>query len=115
MTDPATSYARAVAGCDAAHAAALLDAIATAIFDASRLADADCVALRTSEITDALIRSLCLVLALRPEARVPSQLRHLVDDIARRVRTGVKECRDDEEFRQVISRFFDGADRGGCA
>jgi hypothetical protein len=110
-----TSYERATASYDAAHAAALLEAIATAILQASRVSDAECVAIRTSEMTDALVQALTLVLALRPEARVPSQLRHLVDDIARRLRSGALACRSDPEFNGLVRTWFDGGDRGGNA
>jgi hypothetical protein len=110
-----TTYDRAARGYDAAFNAALQDAIATAIFDTSRVTDANAVAIRTTETTDALVVALAGVLALRPEARVPSQLRHLVGDIARRLRRNVAQFRSDEEFRSAVAGWFDDSEQGGTA
>jgi hypothetical protein len=116
MTDAArTTYERATRSYDAAHQRQLLEAIATAIFETSRVTDANAVVLRSGEITDALATALASVLAMRPEARVPSQLRALTDEIGRKLRRDAERFRTDEEFRNLVAGWFDGNDVGGRA
>jgi hypothetical protein len=114
---PRTTYERAVRRShDAELVQTLLHAIVEAIFEASRVSDAKAVVLRTGELTDALVVALASVLALRPEGRVPSQLRMLTEDIGRRLRRDVAQFRNDAEFIRTIATWFDDdAKLGGSA
>jgi hypothetical protein len=114
--DPAdirTSYVRAVAGYDDHFKRELVEQISTAIFEASITTDAKACALRTGESTDALVTVLGFVLAMRPEAKVPSQLRVPTEEIGKRLLRDVKAFR--ETHPDFDRSLFHGIDVGGRA
>jgi hypothetical protein len=107
MSAARTSYAQAVRGYDEIFQRALGEQITRAIFEASIVTDANACAIRTGE-TDALVAVLATIIALRPEAKVPSQLRTLCEDIGKRLLQDVKS------FREPIStRGFSAAPMSG--
>jgi hypothetical protein len=108
-----TTYARAVAGYDEAFQRALAEVITKAIFDVSTATDAKVCAIRTGETTDALVAVLATVIALRPEARVASQLRGLCEDLGKRLLRDVRSFR--ERNPDWDKGFFHGKNVEGSA
>jgi hypothetical protein len=104
-----TTYGRACAG----FKHALGEAITRAIFDISTAVDCNVCAIRTGETTDALVGILATIIALRPEARVPSQLRELTEQIGKRLLRDVRDFR--ERNPDFDKTFFRGNDVGGRA
>jgi hypothetical protein len=115
MSAPAarTTYGRAVAGYDDDFKRELAEQITTAIFEASIVTDAKACAIRTGETTDALVTVLATLIAMRPEAKVPSQLRTLCEDIGRRLHRDVKAFH--ETNPDFGKDFFRGSDVEGRA
>jgi starvation-inducible outer membrane lipoprotein len=87
--------------------------ILESIIAASRCTDADIVALRTSEIIEALLKTLTL--ALSPCARTPTQLRATSKTLAKRLRHLTREALADPVFQETRKSFFNGGDVGGHA
>jgi hypothetical protein len=114
MSSARTSYARAAAGYDDEHEAALVEAIMAAIAQASVVADANALVLRTGETASALLTVLAATLALSPEAvRSPTAIRKLTDEIRRRLLLRVTRAQAEADaFR---ARCFTGTDVGGNA
>jgi hypothetical protein len=113
--DPRFTYARAAAGYDDEFEGELTREILTAITKVSRVADADCLCIRTGEIIVALITNLAGMLALTPYAvRAPTTLRKTVDEIAKHLRRKAAEAAADPETRAFRDRCF-GPDVGGHA
>jgi hypothetical protein len=117
MTDAArTPYARATQGYDCEHERELLAAITNAIIASSMISDANVCALRTAEITSALLTALASVLALSPTiTRSPSQIRKTLDELRRRLCRRHAEAERSDDLREFVSRCFTGADVGGRA
>jgi hypothetical protein len=88
-----TDFRRATAGYDEDFERALVDEIANAIGLASLVTDANVLALRTGETIAALATCMAATLALCPDADVPSQLRHRVDQLAKRIRRDAARAR----------------------
>ena len=101
-SSPNTSHARAVAGYDPEFEAALAEAIFATIASASMLTDRNTVALRSSETVAALVSVLVTIAATRPGMDVPSVRREFTEQLAKRVRRGLAQCRDDADFREAV-------------
>jgi hypothetical protein len=91
--DRRTSFERAYSGFDPDFERVLVEEITRAIGLASIVTDANVMALRTGETVSALANVLATVLALCPDADVPSRLRERVDEIARRIRRDAARAR----------------------
>ena len=104
-----TTFERACAGYDPAFERALADAITRAIANASLTTDQAVLAIRTGESIAALATVIAMMLSLVPGADVPSKLREMVDQLARRFR------RDAAKARAEGLGDFLGAARGGHA
>jgi hypothetical protein len=110
------TFARATEGYDEAHERALLDAIVTAIFEASRVSDAQACVVRTGEAASALLSALALVLAVSPSAaRSPTAIRKTVDDLHKRLHRRVAAAGQDAGLQDFVRRFFWNTDVGGNA
>jgi hypothetical protein len=103
-----TTLDRACAGFDPAFERALADEIVLAIARASLVTDQNVMAIRTGETIAALATVIAMVLSLVPDADVPSKLRAMVDQLARRIR------RDAARARAEGLADFLGAARGGA-
>jgi hypothetical protein len=90
---PHRTYAHAVKGYDDAFERILADAIITAIAEKSRVDDVNAIILRTGEMIGALTNVLATTLALTPAMSVPSNLRKMTEDIAKRIRKDAAEAR----------------------
>ena len=77
MTPRQTTFERATFEYDHEFEAALTEAIATTIFETSRVTDVNAVVVRTGETARALTRTLTMVLALSP-----SVTRQTIDEIS---------------------------------
>lgn len=97
-----TDYRRAAAGYDAAFERALAEALFDTIADASRVTDRDVVALRSSETIAALCSLLITIAATRPGMDVPSRQREFAEQLAKRVRRGLAQCRGDPDFAEAL-------------
>jgi hypothetical protein len=97
------TYRRAVAGYDDEHRENLVAAIVTALAKESVLADAKIMALRTGELTDALLSVLIGILAMSPETNTPTKLRQFAEAIRKRVIRGVPQAREDAQFRALMA------------
>jgi hypothetical protein len=104
-----TTLERACSGYDVAFERALADAITRAIANASLTTDQAVLAIRTGESIAALATVIAMMLSLVPGADVPSKLREMVDQLARRIR------RDAAKARAEGLGDFLGAARGGHA
>jgi hypothetical protein len=104
-----TSFQRACAAYDPAFERALADEITLAIARASLVTDQNVMAIRTSETIAALATCLAMTLSLVPDADVPSRLREMVDQLAKRIR------RDAAKAKAEGLGDFLGAARGGHA
>jgi hypothetical protein len=115
MSNARTNYARAQAY-DPDFERALTTEIEQAIFDASRITDANCLALRTGETIGALTSTLAQFIALTPSAtRSPTELRRFIDAISRRLRIQVQQVAADPDVRDFHKRIFRGTDVEGTA
>jgi hypothetical protein len=110
-----TSYERATRDYDNEHERQLTEQILHAVIAASRVDDADAIIIRTSEIIEALLKTLALTLALSPHAKSPTKLRTASDTIAKRLRILTEHALHDPDFQQSHKGFFDGNDVGGTA
>ena len=95
---------------DLAHRTRLTSEIIKTIVRESRVTDANVVAIRTSELTDALADVLVTVLAMVPDMDVPSHLRQATENLCKRVRRDVAKARAEGDFD-----VFHGARREGHA
>ena len=110
-TPQQTTYAKAVLEYDEAHERALLDAITQAIFETSRVSDANAIVVRTGEATQALLTALACVLALSPSAiRSPTAIRKTVDDLGKRL-----SAEQSPDLKDFVRRSFWNTDEGGNA
>jgi hypothetical protein len=104
-----TTLETAMRGYDPAFERTLVDAIGEAIDIASITTDQKIMALRTGETLGALATCMSVTLALVPGTDVPSRLRKMVDQLARRIRRDAAKAR-----AQDLGDVF-GAARGGHA
>jgi hypothetical protein len=110
-----TTYARATAGYDDAHERALVEAISTAIAEASMITDASAMVVRTGEVASALLTCLASVLALSPSVtRSKTAQRKMLDELGKRLRQRVAAA-ENSELRAFRERVFHGNDVGGNA
>ena len=87
MTDAQTTFARATLEYDKDHERALLDAITQAIFETSRVSDANAIVLRPGEATQALLTALAGILALSPSVtRSTAAIRKTVAEFGKHLR-----------------------------
>ena len=115
-TPQQTTYAKAVLEYDEAHERALLDAIKQAIFETSRVSDANAIVVRTGEATQALLTALACVLAMSPSAiRSPTAIRKTVDDLGKRLRRRVASAEQSPDLKDFVRRSFWNTDEGGNA
>jgi hypothetical protein len=111
-----TTFAKATLEYDHAHERALIEAIATAIFEASMVTDVNAAVIRTGEAARALTNSLAMVLALSPSvARSPTALRKTSDEIGKVLRRYVAEAERDDLAQGFLRRTFRGPDVAGNA
>ena len=109
-----TPYAKAVLEYDEAHERALLDAIKQAIFETSRVSDANAIVVRTGEATQALLTALACILAMSPSVtRSPTS--KLGDDIVKRLCRKVAVAEQSPDLKNFVRRSFWGNDEGGHA
>jgi hypothetical protein len=102
-----TTFAEAVAGYDREHEIALMKVIITAVFEASILEDESICALRTGEITNALVTTLASVLAMSPSAtRSPAAIRKTLDSLEKQLRRKVANAEQDEFLQELHRRRF---------
>jgi hypothetical protein len=100
-----TTYERATLEYDVEHERALIEAIATAIFEVSRVTDVNAAVIRTGEAARALTKSLAMVLALSPAAaRSPTALRKTSDEIGKCLRRYVVENERDGIAQEFLRR-----------
>ena len=115
-TPQQTTYAKAVLEYDEAYVRALLDAITQAIFETSRVSDANAIVVRTGEATQALLTALACILAMSPSVtRSPTAIRKLGDDIVKRLRRKVAVAEQYPDLKDFVRRSFWGNDEGGRA
>jgi hypothetical protein len=111
-----TTYERATLEYDHEHERALIEAIATAIFEASMVSDCNAAVIRTGEAARALTKSLAMVLALSPSVtRSPTALRKTSDEISKCLRRYVAEAERDDLAQEFPRRTFRGTDVAGNA
>lgn len=110
-TTARTTYGRAVAGYDEKFRQHLVGEIITAVAKASMVTDANIMALRVGETTEALLSVLISFAAMSPHFDTPSNLREFAETLARRFRREVGRARA-EGF---CSDFIHGARKGGTA
>jgi hypothetical protein len=90
MTAARTSYGCAIEGYDDEFERALVDAIMTAITQASMVTDANACVIRTGETASALVTVLAGMLAMSPAAaRSPTAIRKTIDELGKRLRRNV--------------------------
>jgi hypothetical protein len=105
-----TTYARATAGYDQEFRQHLAAAIIATIARESMVADANVIAIRTTETLDALADILITTLAMVPAMDTPSRLREAAESFGKRVRREVARAR-----AEGITDLFHGAQREGRA
>jgi hypothetical protein len=88
-----TTFERALSGYDPDFERALIDEPMRAIAMASKVTDANVLAVRTGETAAALVTCLGVVLALCPDHDIPSRLRQRIDEIAKKLRRNVAKAR----------------------
>jgi len=111
-----TTLARATLEYDAKHERTLMEAVTTAIFNASKVSDCNAVVIRTGEAASALTTVLANILALSPSAcRSPTAIRKSVDDIGKRLRRRIAAAEKDADLKEFIRRSFWGNDTEGNA
>jgi hypothetical protein len=109
-----TTFARATREHDPAHERALLDAIATAIVENSRVSNASLV-LRPVEIIGALTVALASTISLTEHARSPTAARKFIDGLSRRLRLQTGQAAADPDAREFRRRIFNGLEMEVCA
>ena len=113
---PSATFARATLEYDAEHERPLLDAITQAIFETSRVSDANAIVLRTGEATQALLTALACVLALSPSVtRSPAAIRKTVAEFGKHLRRLVAGAEQNPGLNDVVRRGFGNIDEGGNA
>ena len=113
---PSATFARATLEYYEEHERALLDAITQAIFETSRVSDANAIVVRTGEATQALLTALACVLAMSPAAtRSPAAIRKTVDDLGKRLRTRVAAAEKNANLKDFIRQSFRNTGDGGNA
>jgi hypothetical protein len=111
-----TTLARATLEYDAEHERTLMEAVTTAIFNASKVSDCNAVVIRTGEATSALMTVLANILALSPSVcRSPTAIRKTVDDLGKRLRRRVASAEQNPGLKDVVRRGFWSTDEGGHA
>jgi hypothetical protein len=113
-TQARTTYARAQSY-DPEFEAALVEAIGTAIVNASMITDANLLAIRTGETIAALTAMLGSMIALSPALRSPTASRKAIDEISKRLRRQVAAARSDPDVENFTRSVFNGIDVGGSA
>jgi hypothetical protein len=108
---PRTTWARAQAGYDDEFKRHLIAEIVNAIAKASLVTDANVMAIRTGETTEALTSCLISFAAMSPYFDTPSHLREFAEDIAKRIRREVAKARAEG----IGTDFIFGARKGGTA
>jgi len=106
-----TTWARATREYDETFKRDLIAEIITAICKASMVTDANVMALRVGETTEALLTCLISFAALSPTFEVPSHLREFAENTAKRIRHEVARARAEG----YCEDFVFGARRGGNA
>ena len=113
---PSGTFARATNAYDHEHEQALIEAITTALFDASKVSDCNAIVLRTGEAASALLTVLAGTLAMSPSAtRSPTAIRKLGGDIVKRLRRKVAVAEQSPDLKDFVRRSFWGNDEGGHA
>jgi hypothetical protein len=111
-----TTYSRAIAGYDKRHEHDLLEALAAALFERSRVSDTNAIVIRTGEAASALLTCLASVLAMSPSAvRSPTAIRKTVDELGKRLRKRVAAAEQNADMQTFIRRCFNGSDVEGNA
>src|SRR5262245_16542662 len=101
LTEPRSgTYERAVAGYDEEHRDRLAAAIINAIAQASLLNDAKVMALRTGEMTDAVLSVPAWVIAMRCDLQSPAKVREAAEQVRKTLIRDVPQFRGDSEFRK---------------
>ena len=114
MSDRRTTYARAAAGYDADFERKLIEAITTAIGEASIITDANVMAIRTGETASALLSVLAAVLAMSPAVtRSPTAIRKTIDELGKRLRRRVAQAERNADMQDFLRRVFRGDDDVG--
>lgn len=116
MNEHRTTYQQAVTAYDQAFEARLVEAITTAVVEASLVTDLNCAVIRTGETTGALITVLASVLAMSPAAmRSPTAIRRHIDELHKRLRKRLAAAEANEELQAFLRRVFRGTDVKGSA
>jgi len=102
------TYARAVLGYDDAHREALISAIIAAIAKTSLCSDANVQAIRTGEVTDALVFALVCFIALSPQMSTPAGVRRMADNVRKIIIRDVPKTRNDPDIRKMLEQTFSG-------
>ena len=115
MSPRQTTLERATLEYDAAHEQALMEAITAAIFEASKVSDANALIFRTGEAASALLTVLAGVLAMSPAVtRSPTAIRQTVDELGKRLRRNVSAAEQNADLADFMRGVFRG-DVGGNA
>jgi hypothetical protein len=102
-----TTYARATLKYDSEHERALLKAITQAIFEESKLRDCNAVAIRTGEVTQALMTALAGIVAMSPSVtRSPTAIRKTIDDFGKSLRRKVSAAEQCPDLKDFLRRSF---------
>jgi hypothetical protein len=109
--DIRTSYATAARGYDQQFRDKLIEEIVSTIAGASKLIDANIVAIRVGETADALAFCLISVMAMSEQYDNRARLRTAAIELAKKIRRDVARARADPTF----AADFIGARRGGSA
>ena len=116
MTSRQTSYEKAILEYDAEHETVLMEAITTAIFDASKVSDCNAIIVRTGEAANALMTVLAGVLAMSPSVtRSPTAIRQTTEEIGKRLRRKVSAAEQNEDVQDFVRRVFRGGGTVGSA
>ena len=111
-----TTFAKATLEYDAEHERALMEAITQAIFDASKVSDANAIVIRTGEAAQALLTVLAGTLAMSPSAtRSPTALRKTCDDFSKSLRRKVSAAEQNADMQEFLRRTFRDGSTGGNA
>jgi len=93
-----------------------VEAAIKAIVRASVLGDCNVAALRTSEITAALLDVLGMTLCFSPSAtRSPTAIRRTLDELGKHLRRRIAKAEADPGVQDFLRRVFRGLDVGGHA
>jgi hypothetical protein len=116
MNTHSTTFAKATLEYDAEHETALMEVITEAIFEVSKVSDADAVVLRTAEIANALLMVLAGTLALSPSvARSPTTIRRTIDGFGKHLRRKISAAETNEDLQDFMRRTFRGGGTEGNA